>query len=501
MAALHTAAAAGVLCPPFAAISDFYKCAEYGMITALAFYEKEARNETDCKMGDNDHGGGRGERGPPGARGISAQRQRARCALSQSRSQVHNARLQSGVGCGIICAVECISRTSFMLEKLTIKGFKSIQSLDGLDLRSINLLIGGNGAGKSNLIEFFKMLRAMMGLRLAEFGDYKPSLSRFMENKGGIGNFLFGGLQQTHEISAEMMFNGGRSGYRFAIRPTADGSFALAREEFLSDGQSCWETGHGAISSQESCLPEMHGQAVGNKKETRCQDVFNSIRAWQIYQFHDTSQFAGARQSSLTSSCDEFRFDGGNLAAFLHALRNGHCDSVAPDVCRESYGQIVDTVRLAAPYFDDFILEPYKEGVDEKIRLQWRQRDMLMKFQPHHLSDGTLRFMCLSTVLLQPTPPDLIIIDEPELGLHPEAIEALAELVRRCSSRTQFILATQSPTLADFFRPEEVLTVNRVNGASVFERQSSGRLDKWLESYSIGQLWRKNVIRGGVTNG
>ena len=140
--------------------------------------------------------------------------------------------------------------------------------------------------------------------------------------------------------------------------------------------------------------------------------------------------------------------------------------------CREAYAQIVDTIRLAAPYFKDFVLEPFKEGDDEKVRLQWLQTDMLMKFQPHHISDGTLRFMCLATVLLQPQPPELIIVDEPELGLHPEALEALAELIRRCSSRTQFILATQSPSFADFFEPEEVLTVNRVNGASVFERQS-----------------------------
>ncbi len=393
----------------------------------------------------------------------------------------------------------------FMLEKLTIRGFKSIQSLDGLELRPINLLIGGNGAGKSNLIEFFKMLRAMMGFRLAEFGDYKPTLSRFLENKGGIGNFLFGGLQRTREISAELMFNGARNGYRFAISPTAEGGFALVKDDFYYDGQgykpTYWEMGRGAPSNQESSLPIMYETAMAGKVATRYQYIYNSIKAWQIYQFHDTSQFAGARQASLTASSEEFKFDGANIAAFLHALKIGFWDSVSPARCVQSYNEIVDTIRLAAPYFDDFVLDPFYEGEDEKVKLQWRQRGMLMKFQPHHISDGTLRFMCLATVLLQPTPPDLIIIDEPELGLHPEAIETLAEMIRRCSSRTQFILATQSPTLADFFRPEDVLTVNRVNGASVFERQDSERLGKWLESYSIGQLWRKNVIRGNVTNG
>lgn len=333
-----------------------------------------------------------------------------------------------------------------MLEKLTIKGFKSIASLDALELKSINVLIGGNGAGKSNLIEFFKMLRAMLGLRLAEFGDQKPTCHLFFKNKGGISNFLFGGIQRTHEIFARIVTSQGE--FAFSVMPTAEGG--TNRQE------------HGVNPSSE----------------------------WAVYQFHDTTQFARLRQPSLLTNSEELFPDGGNLAAFLYAIKG-----------TEAYAQIVDMARLAAPYFEDFMLEPYKEGDDEKVKLQWKQQDMLMKFQPHHLSDGTLRFICLATVLLQPKPPQLIIIDEPELGLHPEALEALAELIHRCSSRTQFILATQSPSFADFFEPEEILTVSRVDGESRFERQSKEKLGPWLESYSIGQLWRKNVIRGGVTNG
>jgi predicted ATPase len=169
-----------------------------------------------------------------------------------------------------------------------------------------------------------------------------------------------------------------------------------------------------------------------------------------------------------------------------------------PDDCEASYGNIVETTRLAAPYFDDFVLEPYTEGNDEKVKLQWRQKDMLATFQPHHLSDGTLRFICLATALLQPRPPQLLIIDEPELGLHPEALAVLAELIRSCRARTQFILATQSPTFADCFLPEDIVTVQRRDGRSIFERQSAKRLAPWLESYSLGQLWQKNVIRGGI---
>ena len=390
-----------------------------------------------------------------------------------------------------------------MLEKITIRGFKSIASMEGLELKNINVLVGGNGAGKSNLIEFFKMLRAMQGFRLAEFGEEKPSLSKFLTNKGGLGNFLFGGIKRTKEIYGELMFNGLCNGYSFSIGPTAEGEYSVRNESFYYKDSLAhpWFVEGSPDFQKESVLPSLYKKAIAEGKETRHKYIYEAIQAWQIYQFHDTSQFAGARQASLLSACDELYFDGGNLAAFLYALKEQRLPGENESVCKESYEQIVDMVRVAAPYFEDFVLEPFKQGDDEKVKLQWKQQDMLMKFQPHHISDGTLRFMCLSTVLLQPKPPKLIIVDEPELGLHPEALEALAELIRRCCDRTQFILATQSPSFADFFEPDEVLTVNRVNGASVFERQSRERLGKWLESYSVGQLWRKNVIRGGLTNG
>lgn len=391
-----------------------------------------------------------------------------------------------------------------MLEKLSITGFKSIERLEAFELSKINVLIGGNGAGKSNLVEFFKMLRAMMGLRLAEFREFKPSLEIFLENKGGISNFLYGGLPPAGEISGEMIFNGANNGFRFSIVPTADGSYRIGSEAFyyawarhLPD----WLSDYGSGMKKESCLP-MRCAAVRDRGVTAREEyIYSAIASWQIYQFHDTSQFAGARMPSVTASGDSLRFDGGNLAAFLYALRTGQLQGVNADDCQSAYLGIVDAIRGAAPYFEDFVLEPYKEGSDEKIRLQWRQKGILMKFQPHHISDGTLRFMCIATVMLQPTPPQLVIIDEPELGLHPEALEILAEMIHRRQDQTQFILATQSPSFADSFEPEEIVTVVRDEGRSVFARQSPEALGKWLEEYSVGQLWRKNVIRGGITNG
>ncbi len=179
------------------------------------------------------------------------------------------------------------------------------------------------------------------------------------------------------------------------------------------------------------------------------------------------------------------RFDAANIAPFLLSLKNNEDNS---------YNQIVDTIRLVAPFFNDFILKPNE---NEKVRLQWKQNGSDYPLKPHHLSDGTLRFICLTTALLQPELPSTIIIDEPELGLHPYAIEILAELITSTSKKTQLIVSTQSQSLVDYFEPNDIIVVNREKGASVFNRLIKDKLTSWLEDYSLGDLWRKNIVTGG----
>ena len=156
-------------------------------------------------------------------------------------------------------------------------------------------------------------------------------------------------------------------------------------------------------------------------------------------------------------------------------------------------------MRLIAPFFDDFLLRPQKRGTDEQVRLEWQQKGSDFPFQPNHLSDGTIRFICLATALLQPEPPATIVIDEPELGLHPYAISMLADLIKSAAERTQVIISTQSPTLLDYFAPEQIVVVNRREGRSTFDRLDAQALAGWMEDYSVGELWQKNVVRGGPT--
>jgi predicted ATPase len=228
---------------------------------------------------------------------------------------------------------------------------------------------------------------------------------------------------------------------------------------------------------------------VDKKSAAGCRNVasynYGAISSWKIYHFHDTGKVAPMRRFETIDDIDYLRFDAANIAPFLFDLQ--HND-------KSVYNQIVDTIRLVTPFFDNFILKPNQ---NEKVRLRWKQKGSDYPLKPQHLSDGTLRFICLTTALLQPNPPSILIIDEPELGLHPYAIDILAELIESTSKKTQLIVSTQSPSLVDYFEPEDIIIVNRSKGASLFKRLNKKEFSDWLEDYSMGELWRKNIITGG----
>ncbi|MBM4027099.1 MAG: recombinase RecF [Planctomycetes bacterium] len=366
------------------------------------------------------------------------------------------------------------------LDRVTIKGFKSIQSLEDFALRDVNVLIGGNGAGKSNFVDFFRLLRAMMELPLPHLQH--SSLRTYIADGGGSDDFLFNGPKVTKYIEAMLRF--GPNGYRFKLVPTSDERFVINDEaRYYDRGNSgWWEMGSGHATPE--LLKERKEEGVAGGPSVASY-VYDAIASWKIYHFHDTSSIAPMRRSESVEDCDYLRFDAANIAPFLLALRRNET---------RTYEQIVESVRLVAPFFRDFILKPNKQ---DKVRLRWRQRGSDYPLKPNHLSDGTIRFICLATALLQPDPPSTISIDEPELGLHPYAVEILAELIQGASKRTQLIVSTQSPALVYCFEPDDVIVVNRKAGASGFERLDAKHLAIWLKDYSLGDLWRKNVLPGG----
>ena len=353
------------------------------------------------------------------------------------------------------------------LDRIEIEGFKSIQSLR-LQLGPVNVLIGQNGAGKSNFISFFRMLSELI----------RERLQLYTARSGGASALLHYGAKTTPEMMARMFF--GRNGYFIKLAPTEDDYLFFAEEQFYFKGNS--GDVHPSLGSGHR---ETEANAVYQVGYNRIPGyVVPAIRDWRVYHFYDTGPQAPPKQTNDLHDNDRLRSDAGNLAAFLYLLQERH---------EANYALIRSAVRQVFPRFDDFALRPNPLNPDT-IRLEWRERESDYRFGPHQLSDGTLRFICLATLLLQPTLPSTVLIDEPELGLHPSALGVLASLVRSASARTQVIMTTQSVTLLNEFEPEQVIAVDRVEGASVFRRLEADALAAWLERYTLGEIWEKNVV-------
>jgi predicted ATPase len=364
-----------------------------------------------------------------------------------------------------------------MLEKLSVRGFKTFRDLD-LELRPINIFIGANGAGKSNLISLFKMLHEMMR------GDFQY----YVAKAGGPDMILHYGRKTTPELHITLWFQRDKNhfnGYKSILKPTADTLvFSYEATYFLESPPHTKP--YKGLKTTDIRKESFLSQPENRKKVNRY--VYEAMMSWEVYHFHDTSE--GARVKQLVDITQNARLlaDAGNLAAYLYFLREVH---------PESYQRIVETIRMVAPFFGDFVLRPNPYN-PQKIWLEWRERGSDMIFGPQVLSDGTLRFMCLATLFLQPRKklPQIIILDEPELGLHPYAITLLAEMIHSVSTHTQVLLSTQSESLLSHFSPEDVLVVDRVQGVSTIQRLDSKKLEHWLRDYTLSELWEKNILGG-----
>jgi predicted ATPase len=360
------------------------------------------------------------------------------------------------------------------LDKLTIKGFKSIKDLVDLELTNLNVIVGGNGAGKSNLISFFKMLSALMD----------GNLNRFVVESGGAADLLFNRRKITEKMEFELRF--GSRGFRFKLVPTPKDGCSIEEEaRYYSGSKSDWWELGDSDDGTSILVAEIKKDRINAKYS---KPVYNAISSWQIYHFHDTSSTSGMRHYEIIQDNRKLRTNASNIASFLLKLR---------EKSPREYKQILNAIRMVTPFFNDFNLDPREVGAKVEVNLSWTQKGSDYPMQPYHLSDGTIRFICLATALLQPKPPSAIIIDEPELGLHPAAISILAEMIQVASKNTQVIIATQSPALIDQFSIENILVVNREEGSSCFKRLKEEDFSEWLKNYSVGELWTKNVIIGG----
>jgi len=355
------------------------------------------------------------------------------------------------------------------VSKLTVLGYKSIRELRDFELRGLNVLIGANGAGKSNFIGLFRLLNEM----------YEQNLRVFVQQQGGPDALLHFGRATTEQLHAEFYF--AKNGYKFDLVPTNDNRL-IFKEEISWFGGFYRATDVGAILGTGHEESKLKGAPDNYSPYVR-----SSVSNWRVYHFHDTSDGARVKRPHPSNDNLRLKVDAANLAAYLRMLREKH---------EPEYQRIVETIRLVAPFFGDFVQRP---GNPENVELEWTHRGKPdTPFRAHMLSDGTLRFICLATLLMQPVQllPDTILIDEPELGLHPYAITVLADLFKQVAESRQLIVSTQSVELVNELGPEDVVVVDQDEGASTFKRFSQQELSGWLEQYAMGELWKRNVLGG-----
>jgi len=360
------------------------------------------------------------------------------------------------------------------LRNIKIKGFKSIKECD-LNLSNINVLIGSNGTGKSNFISAFNLLNNILTQELSLY-----------VGRHGINSLLYNGRKTTDSILMEFYFD--KNSYLFELEPTRDNKMIFKNEWLMFDGRA----------SGFQKFPQGHYESQW-KNSIESDDIakkdiadFYEQRLCQVYHFHDTGITSKIKTEHNISNSKILQWDASNLAAFLYRLKFNYI---------YEYQNIVESVRLIAPFFKDFELEP-NEGNNEHIVLRWQQKGCDDIFNASQLSDGTLRFICLATLLLQPEElqPSTIIVDEPELGLHPFAITILAEMVKKTAVKKQLILSTQSVELLNQFDAEDVIVVDRSENGSEFKRLDADELSDWLENdYTLGDLWNKNIFGGRLS--
>lgn len=354
------------------------------------------------------------------------------------------------------------------MDSIKIKGYKSFKDLT-VSLKKINLLIGANGAGKSNFLSLFELLGNIYDTRLAQS----------VMQAGGVDKILHQGRKVTERV--EIAVEEDRNSYVLSLMES-DGNLIVESEKLGYDTQTWWGWSFYPIS-EFSPEAKLKGYS-GLKRGEYINEYISQIRK---FHFHDTG-----RRSPFTADADvlndSYRLyaNGENIAAILLKIREKN---------PATYRRIIRVIQSVAPFFNDFYLEPTEVG---KVRLQWQDKFSDMIYGPTDLSDGTIRFIALAVLFMQPDLPKVIIIDEPELGLHPVAIEKLAGLIKMAANRgTQIIAATQCAELISNFEPEDILTVNQRDGHTDIQRLDADSLGKWLDEYTIGDLWKQKIMKGG----
>jgi len=371
------------------------------------------------------------------------------------------------------------------ITKVSLTGFKSFKDKTDIALSNLNVIIGANGTGKSNLLSFFQLLGNALTRNL------QGHILRY-----GGEHFLHNGRKKTERIKCaiEIATNNATDRYEIDLAFQAPGRLFISREyiEYRKSGKDKPFTCEIKNNGYELGLLDF-GEKLGNSNNAlrgTADAIKTMLQKIRAFQFHDTTDTARIRGGILRADCQYLKNDGGNLAAVLNMLKT------TPEYL-PYYNRIVRYVQKILPYFADFAIDGFPEKQDT-VYLFWKKQGSDYILTPNQLSDGTIRFIALATLLLAPRKiqPDVIVIDEPELGLHPLAIRILANMIKQAAENLQILVATQSPLFLDFFDANDVLVFEAPNEITTVKRLNRDELSSWAQEYTLSELWDKNVIGG-----
>ena len=366
------------------------------------------------------------------------------------------------------------------LRSIALAGYRSYNNdmeQNQIELHNVNVIIGANGAGKSNLISFLEMISFMM----------TRGMQHYVSQHGGPQSLLYLGAKQTEKIQGKLVIaddEGEKEDiYSFCLEKSASDQMFFSEERMSYQDQR-----HFMPFEKEFGVGHFEA-GLADDWEATAKTLRRYLGQLKVFHFNDTTINSRIRSSTNTTDGGYLRSDGGNIAAFLYRMRENQDEVLY-------YERIVRYIRMVLPQFYDFILEPD----NGRLALNWQQAGSEEVFGPHQFSDGALRFVALTTLLLQPprTAPMTIILDEPEIGLHPMAISLLAKEICMASKTSQIIVSTQSPLLLDQFSCDDIITADydAVNQCSILRRHKESELRYWLKEYTLGELWEKNVLGG-----
>ncbi len=362
------------------------------------------------------------------------------------------------------------------LNEVVIGGYKSIAVDEPvtLQLKDVNILLGANGSGKSNIISFFRMLSFMMS---RAFGVY-------VEKAGTSNSILHYGSKITSSMFGKLTFSDTDSidTYRFSLMNAAPDRLIITEENVT------WHKKKELKPYEVLLEPNFKESALVDSTDKVAKSIYRMLSCCKVYQFHDTSSTGPLRKACPIETANYLQSHGNNLPSFLLFLRQNY---------RQSYDRIVDYVRDVIPQFQDFYLEP----IGDYISLRWIDNSATdYRFNAHQFSDGSIRFIALATLLMQPakTMPRVIILDEPELGLHPYAITQLAEMIKDAAIHSQIIIASQSKDLVDHFDIDDISIVemDEKKQCTSVKKLNESDYQHWLDTYTVSELWDKNIIGG-----